>query len=76
MMLGVILIDWSFFTEEEKLAWVKKTSPESIVHFIDSIQRNKLGAFDRLDKALAEVTLLREQIRKMPYLFACGEKRI
>lgn len=76
MMLAVELIDWSFFTEEEKHAWAKRTSPEGIVHFINSMQRNKLGAFDRLDKALAEVALLREQIRKMPCLFACAETRI
>jgi len=62
------LMDWSFLTEQEKFDWVDESSPEGIIQFIDAMKKNQQGIYDRLDRANAEIKLLREQIQKLPYL--------
>ncbi len=65
----IAFIDWSLLTEDEKLDFIRKHTPAQMVEYIHSIQKQKRGISDRLDMALAEIELLKEQIRKMPYLF-------
>lgn len=67
------LMDWSLLTEQEKYDWVDNSSPENIVHYINSMNQNKLGLADRLDRAKAEINLLREQLQKIPYIMAGGQ---
>lgn len=67
------LIDWSLLTEQQKYDWVDNCSPDDIVQFIDGMKKQKQTLYDRIDKANAEIKLLKEQIHKFPYIFSGGK---